>query len=285
MNNILIVGSPRVGKTTLAKKISKELGLIYISLDNIFSSIEELKCWPYKKYDDAKKISLELSDFLISFINGLDKENNYVIEGAYIDIEKICSKINDIKIIGLPYNKLDKNSLFNRIKKYDKNEWINTFDDKTLLDKCDCFINRNKYYNDCYGKLIIKSYDVSNDRDNTFINIINELKKEFISNEFEIIIDRPLGSHHPKYHDMIYPINYGYLPNTKSNDNEEIDCYLLGVDKPVERFKGVCIAIIKRLDDNDDKLIMVPKGINYTDSEIEELIYFQEKYFSHTIIR
>ncbi len=176
MNNILIVGSPRVGKTTLAKKISKELGLIYISLDNIFSSIEELKCWPYKKYDDAKKISLELSDFLISFINGLDKENNYVIEGAYIDIEKICSKINDIKIIGLPYNKLDKNSLFNRIKKYDKNEWINKFSDDIILEKSDCFIKRNKYYNKCFKKLKITSYDLSNDYHKVMDKIINELK-------------------------------------------------------------------------------------------------------------
>ncbi len=176
MNNILIVGSPRVGKTTLAKKISKELGLIYISLDNIFSSIEELKCWPYKKYDDAKKISLELSDFLISFINGLDKENNYVIEGAYIDIEKICSKINDIKIIGLTYNELDKNSLFNRIKKYDKNEWINKFSNDVILEKCDCFIKRNNYYNKCFKKLKITSYDLSNDYHKVMDKIINELK-------------------------------------------------------------------------------------------------------------
>jgi adenylate kinase family enzyme len=176
MNNILIVGSPRVGKTTLAKKISKELGLIYISLDNIFSSIEELKCWPYKKYDDAKKISLELSDFLISFINGLDKDNNYVIEGAYIDIENIYSKINDIKIIGLTYNELDKNSLFNRIKKYDKNEWINKFSDDVILEKSDCFIKRNNYYNNCFKKLKITSYDLSNDYHKVIDKIINELK-------------------------------------------------------------------------------------------------------------
>ena len=36
MKNILICGSPRVGKTTLAKKISNELGYVYIGLDNIF---------------------------------------------------------------------------------------------------------------------------------------------------------------------------------------------------------------------------------------------------------
>jgi inorganic pyrophosphatase len=285
MKNILICGSPRVGKTTLAKKISNELGYIYIGLDNIFESIEKLPCWPYPKYHDASIISSELSNFVINFINNLDKDKYYVFEGAYLDIESIYNKLNNTIIIGLTYNNLSSKKLFDRIKKYDKNEWINSFDDKTLLDKCDCFINRNKYYNNCFLKLDIKNYDLSNERDIVFNNIINELKKEYIGNEFEIIIDRKKGSHHPKYPDMIYPINYGYLPNTRSNDNEEIDCYLLGVDKPVERYKGVCIAIIKRIDDNDDKLIMVPKGVNYNNSEIEELIYFQEKYFNHTIIR
>ena len=161
MNNILICGSPRVGKTNLAKKISKELNYIYISLDNIFESIETLNCWPYKKYEEAKIISRELSNFLINYINSLDKENNYVLEGSYIDIEKIYSKINNTFIIGLTYNELNKNTLFERIKKYDKNTWINRFNDQVILEKCDCFIKRNNYYNKCFKKLNIKTYDLS----------------------------------------------------------------------------------------------------------------------------
>ena len=283
MKNILICGSPRVGKTILAKKISKRLGYIYISLDNIFESIEELSCWPYPKYHDASIISKELSNFVINYINHLDKDHSYVMEGAYLDILDIYDKI-DVNLIGLTYNNLSKEDLFDRIKKYDKNEWINNFNDDVLMDKCDCFIKRNDYYNDCFKKIIINSYDLSNDFDNIMENIIDDLKKEFIGSKLSIIIDRPIGSKHPK-HDLIYSVNYGYLPNTLSDDNEEIDCYLLGVDEKVERYEGICIAIIKRLDDNDDKLIIVPKGVNYTDSEINNLIDFQEKYFKHTIIR
>ena len=175
MKNILIVGSPRVGKTTLAKKISNELNYVYISLDNIFESIEKLKCWPYKKYSDANLISSMLSDFLINYINNLDSDNNYVLEGAYIDIESIYNKINNINIIGLTYNDLDKDSLFNRIKKYDHNEWINVFNDKEILEKCDCFIKRNNYYNNCFKKLNINSYDLSNDYYKVMDKIINEL--------------------------------------------------------------------------------------------------------------
>ena len=284
MNNILICGSPRVGKTTLAKMISKSLGYIYISLDNIFESIEELPSWPYEKFDDASKISSELSSFVINYINHLDQENHYVIEGAYLDIETIYNKLVKTDIIGLTYNNLTKEDLYNRIKKYDENTWITNFDDDTIMYKCDCFIKRNSYYNDCFNKLNINTYDLSMDFSLTIDNIVDELKKNFIGEEIEIIIDRPLGSKHPKY-DMIYPVNYGYIPNTKSFDNEELDCYLLSVNEKVDRYKGTCIGIIKRLDDNDDKFIIVPNGVSLTDEEIEKEIEFQEKYFKHIIIR
>lgn len=97
-------------------------------------------------------------------------------------------------------------------------------------------------------------------------------------------MDRPLGSKHPK-HDFVYPVNYGYVPDTISGDKEELDAYVLGIEKPMTQFQGKCIAIIHRIDDNDDKLIVVPEGINLSDKEIEEKVHFQEQWFQHIIIR
>ena len=108
--------------------------------------------------------------------------------------------------------------------------------------------------------------------------------KEYLGKELYIKIDRPLGSKHPKYN-FIYPLNYGYVPNTISGDSEELDVYLLGVFEPVDNYSGRCIAIIHRTNDNDDKLIVVPNDKEYSDDAIEALIEFQEKYFEHTIIR
>ena len=108
--------------------------------------------------------------------------------------------------------------------------------------------------------------------------------EEYLGKIIKIEIDRPLGSKHPKY-DFIYPVNYGYVPNTISGDGEELDAYLLGVFEPVSEYEGKCIAIIHRTNDNDDKLIVVPDGTNYSDDEINELIDFQEKYFKHIINR
>ncbi len=108
--------------------------------------------------------------------------------------------------------------------------------------------------------------------------------KEYLNKNVEVIIDRPLGSKHPK-HNFIYSVNYGYVPNTISGDGEELDCYVLGIFEPIKEFKGKCIAIIHRLNDNDDKLIIVPEDREFSNKEIDVLVEFQEKFFKHEIIR
>ncbi len=108
--------------------------------------------------------------------------------------------------------------------------------------------------------------------------------KEYPGKELNIVIDRELGSKHPEY-GFIYPVNYGYVPDTISGDGEELDCYLLGVFEPVKTFKGKCIAIVHRLNDDDDKLIVAPENKEYSDDAINALIEFQERYFEHIIVR
>ena len=105
---------------------------------------------------------------------------------------------------------------------------------------------------------------------------------DYLGKIVTIKIDRPMGSKHPK-HGFIYPVNYGFVPNTKSADGEELDAYLLGVFEPVEEYTGRCIAYIKRLDDDDDKLIIVPKDKNYYPDQIDSLVEFQERFFSYKI--
>ncbi len=108
--------------------------------------------------------------------------------------------------------------------------------------------------------------------------------KDYLGKDIEIIIDRPLGSRHPK-HGFMYNINYGYVPNTISGDGEELDAYLLGEFEPVKKATGKVIAIIRRTNDDDDKLIVSKEGVNYSDDAIRALTEFQEKYFESIIIR
>ena len=108
--------------------------------------------------------------------------------------------------------------------------------------------------------------------------------KSYIGKLVKVKIDRTMGSKHPKY-GFIYPVNYGYIPNTVSGDGEEIDCYVLGIFEPIEEFEGKCIAVIHRTNDNDDKLIIVPKEKEYSDDAIRALTEFQERFFESIIIR
>lgn len=99
-----------------------------------------------------------------------------------------------------------------------------------------------------------------------------------------VIVDRPLGSYHPKHKDLYYPVNYGYIEGVMALDGEEQDAYILGVDKPVETFSGKVIAIIHREDDVEDKWIIVPEHLSFTKEEILKQVHFQEQYFRITVV-
>ena len=107
--------------------------------------------------------------------------------------------------------------------------------------------------------------------------------KDYLGKKVKIVMDRPMGSKHPKWN-FIYPINYGYVPNTISGDGEELDAYIIGVFEAVKEFDGECIAAIHRMKDDDDKLVVAPEGKIYTKEQIEALVEFQESFFEHEII-
>ena len=105
-----------------------------------------------------------------------------------------------------------------------------------------------------------------------------------IGEKVKVIIDRPLGTYHPKHEDIFYTVNYGYVEGVIASDGEEQDAYVLGVDKPLKEFKGVILAIVHRFNDVEDKWIVVPEGIIFSQEEIIKQVEFQEKFFNFEII-
>ena len=103
------------------------------------------------------------------------------------------------------------------------------------------------------------------------------LARSYLGKTVHIGIDRPIGYAHKK--DMVYPINYGYIPGVLGGDGEEMDVYLLGVDVPVDEFEAHIIAVVHREDDVEDKLVGVPFGVAFTKEEIAEAVHFQEQYY------
>ncbi len=109
------------------------------------------------------------------------------------------------------------------------------------------------------------------------------LVNSYLGKTVRIKIDRPINSVHPKHADIIYPVNYGFIPNVIGGDGEELDVYLLGVDVPVEEYTARIIGIVHRHNDVEDKLVAAPDGKTFTKEEIQKAVHFQEQYYESEI--
>ena len=93
----------------------------------------------------------------------------------------------------------------------------------------------------------------------------------------EIVIDRSKGTPHPKYPDMIFPLDYGYLEGTKAMDRNEIDLWI-GTAGHGKLTAIACTIDIKKKD-AEIKLI-----IGCTDEEIEIIEKFHNGKYQSAII-
>lgn len=107
-----------------------------------------------------------------------------------------------------------------------------------------------------------------------------QLIREWMGKKVHVVVDRPMGYRHG---DLIYPVNYGYLPGVFAGDGEEQDCYILGVTEPLNAFDGWIIGAVRRKDDMEDKLVAAPIGVEFHQGQIMEAVWFQERYFQSTV--
>lgn len=108
-----------------------------------------------------------------------------------------------------------------------------------------------------------------------------KLIQELMGKEVHVVVDRPVGYQHG---DIVYPINYGYIPEIIAGDGEEQDVYILGVNEPLAEFDGQVVAAICRKNDCEDKLVVAPVDSVYHQGQIAEAVHFQEQYFDTRII-
>jgi inorganic pyrophosphatase len=110
------------------------------------------------------------------------------------------------------------------------------------------------------------------------------LARSWLGRRVTVRVDRPLGGRHPQW-GFVYPVNYGCVPGVIAPDGEALDAYILGVEDPLTEFTGCCIAIVHRLDDDDDKLVVVPDGVCLSDDDILAQTGFQERFFDSYVLR
>ena len=56
-----------------------------------------------------------------------------------------------------------------------------------------------------------------------------------IGRHVSVMIDRLIGSRHPTHPNLVYDINYGFVPETLAPDGEPIDAYVIGASHTLAR--------------------------------------------------
>lgn len=83
-----------------------------------------------------------------------------------------------------------------------------------------------------------------------------------------IVIDRPRGTAHPRYPDVVYPLDYGYLEGTTSGDGGGIDVWL-GSDAK-RQVTALIITVDRAKRDGEIKLLL-----GCSQEEHQQILAFQ----------
>lgn len=86
----------------------------------------------------------------------------------------------------------------------------------------------------------------------------------------QVVIDRPTGSTHPRFPDMIYPLDYGYLAGTTSVDGGGIDVWVGSEGQQQVKAVICAVDLIKR--DVETKILL-----GCTETEMETIVRFVEQ--------
>ena len=96
----------------------------------------------------------------------------------------------------------------------------------------------------------------------------------------EVVIDRPKGSTHPRFSELVYPLDYGYLKGTSGGDGNELDIWRGSMTD------GLLVAVSCTVDTNknDAELKLL---IGCTDRELDIIygFYNGNEFFSSITIK
>jgi len=202
LKNIIIAGTSRCGKSTLARKINEELNYFAIALDKLVATFQEA----YPPLDirlawDRDKTTANLAPFLGHFLgmfssadgrgllpysHGAVNNNKFALEGGYFDFEKITSilktyGIEELKdnflLIGLVQTKKSITELVTDFKKYDtKDDWTYGFGDDDLKEIAEDVAEDSRYMVDYLKEYGFTVYDTSVKREQVFAQIVDYIK-------------------------------------------------------------------------------------------------------------
>lgn len=203
MKNIIVVGPPRAGKTTLARRLNEELDYFVISLDKLVATL----AGAYPQLDvrlnwNREKTTDHIAPFLGHFLgvfssaHGVAQElnlrahavedNHFVLEGAYFHFEKISSILkaygmermrDHFILIGLVQNRKTVDSFVNDLKTYDTpNDWTYGFGDDDLWEVAENELSFSRSMTEELATYGFTVYDMSTERERVFDQIMDDIR-------------------------------------------------------------------------------------------------------------
>lgn len=207
MKNIIIAGPSRAGKSTLARKINEELNYFVISVDKLVATFQG--AYPQlniKLNWNRRKTTDNLAPFLGHFLGTFSsshgaayelnlqahaiKGNRFVLEGGYLNFEKIVPilkmyEIEELKdnflLIGLVQNNKTVDEFISDFKKYDtEDDWTYNFSDDDLREISEDAISFSRSMTDHLVKYGFTIYDTSKEREQVFNEIAEDIKSKLV---------------------------------------------------------------------------------------------------------
>lgn len=96
----------------------------------------------------------------------------------------------------------------------------------------------------------------------------------------ELVIDRPRGSRHPRYAQIVYPLDYGYLAATSGGDGNEIDIWCGSEES--KRLVAIICTVDTLKKDTEIKLLI---GCTEDEIEIVHRFHNDNPYMSGLLVR
>jgi len=211
MKNIIIAGTGRAGKSTLARMIKEELNYFVVNNDRFVAMFGE--AYPQLNIRigngevSIKNIAPFVGHFLgmfsssdgcglFPYTQGALKENRFVLEGWSFDFEQILPilkmyGIEELKdnfvLIGLVLNEKTVDELVSDMRKYDtEHDWTYGFeDDNDLRRIAEEAISYSRTASNYLPKYGFTLYDTSMEREQVLNRIIEDIKSnmEVMHNE------------------------------------------------------------------------------------------------------
>lgn len=183
MKNIIIIGRPRAGKSTLANMIADKFHYQIIRTDalrNTFKTVfPELNIRPHTAIN-SREFQMFCKEFLEINIRQSRNRYGYVMEGCEISV-KDCKELygnNDNLIYVLGQINITPEEMTNNIRNNDTElDWSTKMNDEEILEYCKNSIRKAKMIEKECKEIGLTFYDTSIDRKKVLEDILNDIEK------------------------------------------------------------------------------------------------------------